>query len=423
MSTLSILRTASLKSLFAALLYGFISISITFFNKAVLSKFDFEYPNFMSLAQMICSIILLESMRVTGQIQYPALSYQHAYHTLPLALSFVGMVLTGLAALMYLNIPMYNSLRRLTTLLTMLGEYYALGLTESRSIYYSVVLMVGGAMVAGYTDLNYNSMGYFLVLLNCIFTAVYLLFIAKFGKMGLNSFGLMYYNNILSLPVVVAICYYTNDFHNVWYNYPHLFEPSFIICFLFQSVLAFLLNYSIFLCTNVNSALTTSVTGQIKNIATTAVGFFTFSNNDKYDMYNVFGIILGVYASGYYSYIKYRESELKSHKSILPSTNDKLIDLTQQHDDDTELNKGHKPSLLHDITNSINNTNIETNPYINNTPTQQSRQYQYQPLQLNTINNQSAQTRRAQTGSESTQQQYIPYTPPAQMYTPPSKMN
>src|SRR4051812_32369212 len=38
---------------------GVVSISITFFNKAVLSSYAFRYPNLMTLFQMAFSLILL----------------------------------------------------------------------------------------------------------------------------------------------------------------------------------------------------------------------------------------------------------------------------------------------------------------------------------------------------------------------------
>lgn len=203
----------------------------------------------------------------------------------------------------------------------MIGEYYLLQKRESTSVQVSVYLMVAGAIIAGVYDLDFSVWGYILVTLNCIFTATYLLSIAKFGKQGLNTFGLMYYNNLQSLPLVIILCYFWGDFDYLM-TYPLLSDTGFWICFLFQSALAFLLNYSIFLCTNVNSALATSVTGQIKNIATTAVGYFTFGGV-TYNIWNVTGLTLGVVASGWYSWLKYEESEVAKKKPILPIHVDK----------------------------------------------------------------------------------------------------
>ena len=202
----------------------------------------------------------------------------------------------------------------------MWGEYVLLTVRSSRSVQLSVYLMLVGAMIAAVYDFDFSFVGYILVALNCFFTAAYLLAIAKFGKQGLNTFGLMYYNNIQSLPLVVLLCWFNGDF-DLLSTYKYRYDVGFWVCFLFQSGLAFLLNYSIFLCTNINSALATSVTGQIKNVATTAVGYFSFGDV-TYNVWNVVGLAVGVVASTWYSWLKYVESE-KSKKPVLPLHNEK----------------------------------------------------------------------------------------------------
>ena len=197
----------------------------------------------------------------------------------------------------------------------MAGEALLLTVKSSAPVQLSVYLMVIGAIIAGVYDFDFSLAGYVLVALNCLFTAAYLLSIARFGKQGLNTFGLMWINNVQSLPLVVALCWFNGDF-DLLASYKYRYDVGFWVCFLFQSALAFLLNYSIFLCTNINSALATSVTGQIKNIATTAVGYFTFGDV-TYNLINVLGLAVGVVASTWYSWLKYVESE-KNRKPVLP---------------------------------------------------------------------------------------------------------
>jgi hypothetical protein len=219
----------------------------------------------------------------------------------------------------FFSIFFHSTLRRATTLITMVGESYLLGTTNTPLVQSQVYLMIFGAMVAGIYDFDYSGIGYFLVAWNCLFTAAYLLYISKLGKTsGLNTFGLMWYNNMQSLPIAFGICWFNGDFSEVM-SYPYLYDWDFLVCFVFQSALAFLLNYSIFLCTKVNSALATSVTGQIKNIATTAVGYFSFGDV-TYSAMNVLGLFIGVVASTWYSLLKYWESEAnKSKTTLLPS--------------------------------------------------------------------------------------------------------
>ena len=51
--------------------------------------------------------------------------------------------------------------------------------------------------------------------------------------------------------------------NKIW-NYDHYWDTGFILAFLLSSLMGFLLNYSTMLCTNYNSALTTTVVGACK---------------------------------------------------------------------------------------------------------------------------------------------------------------
>jgi len=105
----------------------YVSISITLFNKMVLSGYKFQYPNVMTLCQQKKKKKMLFTMRALGLAQFPGFDYQTAQQVLPLTLSFLGMVLTGLTSLGHLTVPMFDALRRSTTLITLLGQWYFLG--------------------------------------------------------------------------------------------------------------------------------------------------------------------------------------------------------------------------------------------------------------------------------------------------------
>lgn len=286
-----------------AFLYGLISTSITFFNKATLSVYDFPYSNTLTLGQMLFATVALYFMKSTNIISYKDFSFSTAKAVLPLAFFFFGMVVTGLAALQFINVPMFSALRRFTTLIVIVGEAVYLKKFTPRDEAWSVYAMVIGAVIAGLGDLSFNAIGYFLCALNCVVTALYLVFIAKVkNETNLDTFGLMFYNNVLSIPFVILVVLGL-EFEDV-INYPYWTDPGFLLCFIMSSVQAFLLNYFIFLCSLINSPLTTSVTGQIKNIFTTGIGLFIFGDVQISFLLSV-GLVLATLASVWYTHIKY----------------------------------------------------------------------------------------------------------------------
>lgn len=63
------------------------------------------------------------------------------------------------------------------------------------------------------------------------------------------------------------------------------------------------LNFFIFYCTSVNSPLTTSITGQVKNILTTVLGVVIF-NDLRIDPMNVLGLFVNGLGGVWYAYLK-----------------------------------------------------------------------------------------------------------------------
>jgi len=303
----------------AAVMYGTISISITFFNKAVMSVWQFNFGNTMIFFQEICSIFLMYVMRHYGYIKFKDFNKDTARNCVPLALWFVAGVVTSLCALPFLNIPVYNTLRRVSTILVILVDYFWAHKKTPTDETMSVVAMVAGAFVAGYGDLTFNFIGYALALLSCLTNAGYLVWIRETkDKTRCGEFEMMLYNNILSMPVVILLILILEIKDVLAYQY--WTNPGFLICFFMSSVLAFLLNYSIFLCSTVNSPLTTSVTGQIKAIVAVIVGLFFFG-----DVIITPSLLLGLFVSCvgsvYYAVIKYRQSAARRAATTLPTSN------------------------------------------------------------------------------------------------------
>lgn len=65
-----------------------------------------------------------------------------------------------------------------------------------------------------------------------------------------------------------------------------------------------MLQYSIFLCTRVNSALTTAVVGCAKNVLTTVVGMLWIGQDYEFSVVNCVGIAISMGGSFLYSWAK-----------------------------------------------------------------------------------------------------------------------
>lgn len=265
----------------------------------------------------------------------------------PMALLWFGYVASGVAALRYLNVPMYSVLRRATTPLVALGEFLAFHKKPSAPRAAALAAMLMGALLASATDLTFSLPGYLWAGVCVACTAAYLVLIRATGdSTGLGPFALQLYNNALAVPLVAAwlLASRVEVFRTVpvgvgaggremigggggssggggfslWSLFglgrrrasadpldptailptataavtsvshvselaaalssPLLRDPRFVAFLVLSASQAFLLNAAIFWCTTANSPLATSVTGQLKDAATTAAGLVLFGD-------------------------------------------------------------------------------------------------------------------------------------------------
>ncbi|GAU15091.1 hypothetical protein TSUD_08290 [Trifolium subterraneum] len=247
---------------YAAISYMCCAVMLVMFNKAALSSYNFPSANVITLLQLVT----MEAVRGV-------------------------------------NVPMYTTLRRTTVVFTMLVEFLLVGQRYTHSVVFSVGLIIFGAFVAGARDLSFDTYGYAVVFMANISTAIYLATIARIGKTsGLNSFGLMWCNGILCGPVLLVWTFIRGDLTTT-INFPYLFSPGFLVILLFSCILAFFLNYCIFLNTTLNSALTQTICGNLKDLFTIGFGWIIFGGL-PFDFWNVIGQCLGFAGSGLYAYFK-----------------------------------------------------------------------------------------------------------------------
>jgi len=159
------------------------------------------------------------------------------------------------------------------------GEYLVWRRAPSPAAGGAIGVMVVGALAAGATDLTFSAPGYAWVAVCVLSTAAYLILIrALKEKTGLNQHALLMYNNLIAAPLMLAYFLFVSGEVGPVLAAPQLWDPTFLAFLLLSTSQAFLLNLCIFWCTTVNSPLATTVTGQIKDIATTGLGLFLFGD-------------------------------------------------------------------------------------------------------------------------------------------------
>ena len=312
----------------AAALYAVSSFLVIFVNKWVLSSYAF--PSFMLLAavQFLSTSIILGFLSLIGKIDIPPLTRSIFMEVIPITSMFLGNVLSGLGSTQALNLPMFTALRRFSILFTMIGEMIILKKEVPSAVLYSVLCMVGGALIAAFNDLTFDMAGYCMIFLNDLFTAFNGIYMKKATLSGqCTKMGILYYNSLFSFVAMVVIfgvqlyevtalghstsegkggtlqdlAIDTSDMiaslHYEGWN-----DPTFLLLFCLAALMGSILNYAIFVCTTTNSALTTTVIGCLKNVLTTYIGMI-FMPNYIFSLLNFIGLNVSIVGSLYYTYV------------------------------------------------------------------------------------------------------------------------
>jgi len=298
-----------------ALSYMVCAVLLVMFNKAALSSYKFPCANVITVLQMIVSTTLLYVLRKLDIIKFTedTLDNKAAFkkfvplrilrQTSPLSIAYLFYMVVGMASIRGVNVPMYTTLRRTTVLFTMIMEFMLAGQRHTPPIITSVAIIVVGVFIAGSRDFSFDLGGYSVVLLSNLTTAIYLATIARLGKTtGLNSFGLMWCNGIICGPLLFTWIFVSGELDKAL-QFESLHVLGFQIVTVLSCLMAFCLNYTIFLNTTLNSALTQTMCGNLKDLGTVLIGWIWFGGL-PFDWLNVLGQLLGFVGSGMYAYCK-----------------------------------------------------------------------------------------------------------------------
>lgn len=317
----------------SAAFYGVSSLAVIFVNKVVLTTYDFKYFEFLALCQFLSTCVVLGFLSIQQKIEISHMTSEVFWEVAPVSLMFLGNVVFGLGGTRSTSLPMFTALRRFSIMMTMIGEYYVIGKSPTNNVMLCVFLMVGGALVAASNDLSFDLYGYALVFLNNFFTALSGVYLKKASTSGkCSKMSVLFYNSLFSALILMA--YFFSELLIVDVlgpseaqssglrgaevpekipasqgsilmsiaAFPNWAKSDFVVSFFLATIMGSVLNYSIFLCTNANSALTTSVIGCLKNVLTTYVAMLTMSDY-TFSAVNFIGINISILGSLIYTYV------------------------------------------------------------------------------------------------------------------------
>lgn len=299
-----------------ALLSGFAycisSCSMILVNKYVLSGYDFNAGISLMLYQNLVSVVIVSVLSMLGVVSTEPLTWRLIRVWLPVNAIFVGMLVTSIFSLKYINVAMVTVLKNVTNVLTAIGETYLFNKHHGNRVWAALGLMIISAISGGVTDLQFHAVGYAWQIMNCFLTASYSLtlrrvmdtakLVTKSGN--LNEFSMVLLNNILSLPLGVLLILAFNEVEYLSKT-PLMKMPMFWLVVTSSGFLGLAISFTSMWFLHQTGATTYSLVGSLNKIPLSVAGIVLFKVPTS--MENLLSILFGLLAGVFFAKAKMRE--------------------------------------------------------------------------------------------------------------------
>ncbi|KAK4462482.1 putative GDP-mannose transporter [Cladorrhinum samala] len=318
------------------LAYCLASISMTVVNKYVVSGTEWNL-NFFYLAvqSLVCTLAIL-AFNQTGFIKNLApFDSVKAKKWFPISLLLVGMIYTGAKALQFLSVPVYTIFKNLTIIVIAYGEVLWFGGSVSPITLLSFGLMVLSSVVAAWADiqaaidghhsadtsdaLSTLNAGYAWMGINVICTSAYVLGMRKvIKKMNFKDYDTMFYNNLLTIPVLVVFSLFFEDWssENMAKNFPEETRNKLFVGMVYSGLCAIFISYCSAWCIRITSSTTYSMVGALNKLPIALSGLIFFDAPVTFG--SVTAIFLGFVSGLVFAWAKVRDKA--SEALSLPTT-------------------------------------------------------------------------------------------------------
>ncbi|GAB1610091.1 GDP-fucose transporter 1-like [Argonauta hians] len=281
----------SLKIAIVVANYWFISISMVFINKYLLSskQLKLDAPLFITWYQCIVTVILCVmfsfiSFFLPNIIKFPSmkLELKICRSTLPLSIIFVFMISFNNLCLKYVDVAFYYIGRSLTTIFNVVFSYFILKQETSKAALVCCGVIIGGFLlgvdqegVSGSLSVSgviFGVLASVSVALNAIYTKKILPMVDH------NIWRLTLYNNVNASLLFLPLILFTGEIPTIL-SFPSLGSLHFWNVMTVSGILGFAIGYATGLQIQLTSPLTHNISGTAKACAQTVVAAISYSDS------------------------------------------------------------------------------------------------------------------------------------------------
>ncbi|GMI84279.1 golgi nucleotide sugar transporter 4, GDP-fucose transporter 1 [Hibiscus trionum] len=255
--------------------YALCSSLLAVINKIAITKFN--YPALLTALQYFTSVLGVWVLGKFGFLHHDPFEFDIANKFLPAALVFYLAIFTNTNLLRHANVDTFIVFRSLTPLLVALADTtFRRQPCPSKSTFVSLLVILGGAVGYVATDSAFTLTAYswaFAYLATITTEMVYIKHMVM--NLGLNTWGFVLYNNLLSLMMAPVFWVLTGEYSDVFAalraNGGDWFEPVAFTAVSLSCLFGLLISFFGFAARKAVSATAFTVTGVVNKFLTVMI--------------------------------------------------------------------------------------------------------------------------------------------------------
>ncbi|KAF9173294.1 UAA transporter [Mortierella sp. AD011] len=293
-------------------MYFFLNLTLTIYNKAILSTFKFGFPWTLTGIHTLCSGIGAYIMARMGYFTPAQLGEQENMVMLMFSFLYTLNIAISNVSLHEVSVAFHQVVRAMTPVFTIAISVAFLSKKYSGMTYLSLVPLLVGVYMATKGDYSFTAMGFFLTVLGTVLAAIKTVVTNRIqvGRLQLHPLDLLLRMSPLAFVQTVIFSWMTGELESMVSWSKTDMSTSLIIALLINGVIAFFLNYVSFTANKKTSALTMTVAANVKQVLSIVIAVTVFHTTIGF--LNGLGIILTLIGGAFYSYVDLREKAKKA---------------------------------------------------------------------------------------------------------------
>jgi hypothetical protein len=255
--------------------YALCSSLLAIINKYAITKFS--YPGLLTALQYLTSVAGVWILGKLGFLYHDPFNLQTAKKFAPAAVVFYLAIFTNTHLLKQANVDTFIVFRSLTPLLVAIADTtFRKQPCPSKLTFLSLVIILGGAVGYVMTDLAFTVTAYSWALAYLITITTEMVYIKHtVTNLGLNTWGFVFYNNLLSLLMAPVFGFLTGEHLSVFRAFESRgqswFELDSFVAVSLSCVFGLLISFFGFAARKAISATAFTVTGVVNKFLTVAI--------------------------------------------------------------------------------------------------------------------------------------------------------